>query len=170
LIASLKEGEAQEARQWPAARCGCERERGKGVGWRRKGVLTGGAQRSARERGEEGEDGPLRGIEPGPGEAGRRPGAVLGLEKKGRESWAGLETGKGQRENVEGFVFLNLFKSFSNFKLFSKFKHFKPFASFRIILKSFKTSHPHSKTPCKQNMMHKHLLPLKLFKSDIKYF
>jgi hypothetical protein len=93
--------------------------------------------------------------------------------KEGGEEDGGLrgpEERRGERGVKSFLFFFNLFKSFSNFKLFSKFKHFKPFASFQIISKSFKTSHPHSKTPCKQNMMHKHLLPLKLFKSDIKYF
>jgi hypothetical protein len=52
---------------------------------------------------------------------------------------------KRGRERVRSFsFFFNLFKSFSNFKLFSKFKHLKPFASFQIILKTFKTSHPHT--------------------------
>jgi hypothetical protein len=61
-------------------------------------------------------------------------------EKKGGECWAAGEFGVRRL----GLFFLNLFKSFSNIKFFSKFKHFKPFASFQIILKFFKTSHPHS--------------------------
>jgi hypothetical protein len=61
-------------------------------------------------------------------------------------SWAAGWKREGEREGLGRFSFfktfvLNLFKLS---KLFSKFKHFKPFASFQIILKSFKTSHPHS--------------------------
>jgi hypothetical protein len=90
---------------------------------------------------------------------GQKQGVGPRREGRGRRGWwaarvsgpswasgdkrAGRE--KGRERGWAGFLlFLNLFKSFSNFKLFSKFKHFKPFPSFQIILKSFKTSHPHS--------------------------
>jgi hypothetical protein len=71
--------------------------------------------------------------------------------------------GKGRGKRGLGFfqTFSNSFFKLLNYKLFSKIKHFKPFASFQIILKTFKTSLPHTKKiPCKQNMMHKHLLLL----------
>jgi hypothetical protein len=54
------------------------------------------------------------------------------MKKRGREG--------------DGFGFF--FKTFSNFK---HFKHFSnSFQNFQTILKTFKTSHKHTKTPCKQ--------------------
>jgi hypothetical protein len=52
----------------------------------------------------------------------------LGWEKK-RESWAGLETGKEERERLRVLFFLlkPFFKTFSNFKL----KHFFNFSNFK---------------------------------------
>jgi hypothetical protein len=73
---------------------------------------------------------------------------------------------KRGREEGLGFSF----SSFS-FKTLSKLKHFSnSFQIFQNILETFKTSHQHIKTPCTQNMMHKHLLLLKLFKMVFKYF
>jgi hypothetical protein len=76
--------------------------------------LVGGARVAVGERGEKKmgrwrkmgrtERGWAAGEGNGPSEEGRRPGAVYGLGKKRRVSWAGLETGKGEREKVEGFV------------------------------------------------------------------
>jgi hypothetical protein len=58
----------------------------------------------------------------GPSEIGRRPGAVFGLEKKRRESWAGLETGEGERERLRVLFFLNFcFKPFQTLKLFKPY-------------------------------------------------
>jgi hypothetical protein len=73
------------------------------------------------------------------------PGGFGPDDGEGRWRKAGerAERKKGER-GLGVFFFFNLFKSFSNFKLFSKFNHFKPFASFQIILKTFKTSHPHT--------------------------
>jgi hypothetical protein len=73
--------------------------------------------------------------------AGRksRPAAWLGCPGRGegRESWAGLETGKGK---VGRFCFLF-------FQTLFELKHFQnSFQNFQIILKLFKTSHPHTKT------------------------
>jgi hypothetical protein len=68
----------------------------------------------------------------GPGERGRYRAAAA----NGPEERAGLRAGREGVRDLGGFVF--------NFKFFSKCKHFKPFASFQIILKTFKTSHPHT--------------------------
>jgi hypothetical protein len=78
----------------------------------------------------------------GPSEVGRRPGAVLGLGKKGGR--AGLETGKEERERLRVLLFFLLkpfFETFSNFK----FKHFFNFSNFKTF-QSF--------TPTNKNTMH----------------
>jgi hypothetical protein len=88
-----------------------------------------------------------------------------GKRKRGRRA-VGL--GREERERGLGvwrvlFFFPKLFKSFQTLNLNLFLNLFK-------LSKHFKASHQQTKTPCIQIMMHKHLLPLKLFKSDIKYF
>jgi hypothetical protein len=88
--------------------------------------------------------------------------------------WVASRTGlKGRVRGFEGFGFLFFFSNLFLIKPFSKLNSFQTlntsnsFQNFQIILKTFKTSHHHIYTPCKQKMMLKHLLLLKLFKSDI---
>jgi hypothetical protein len=92
---------------------------GRGGRWRLGVELVGGARVAVGERGEkkmgrwrkmgQTERGWAAGEGNGPSEVGRRPGAVFGLGKKRRASWAGLETGKGERERLRVlFVFFQL--------------------------------------------------------------
>jgi hypothetical protein len=88
-------------------------------------------------------------------ELGRRPSLFAGW--KMRESW---------REGF-GFGFFNSF-SFKTFSTFKTSKHFPTFQSFKQTLKLLKL-HTSNISHALRNMMHKHLLPLKLFKMVFKY-
>jgi hypothetical protein len=85
----------------------------------------------------------------------------------GRWRELGRSSRKGGVREVWGlrvFLFKKTFSNLLKFKLFSNLNTTNLFQNFQNILKTFNTSHQHIKTLCNQNMMHKHLLLLKLLK------
>jgi hypothetical protein len=114
-------------------------------GWKeRRGCCWAARKTWASERGKEGELG--HGKETSLArKAGRRREAAQRAEREEVRDLGGSIFSKP-------FSFKTLFlNSFRTSKFFSNFKHFKPFACFQIILKTFKTSHQHTKTSCIAN-------------------